>query len=53
MGAYEFPTSPAWLPCWACCWLCRGARAGDIAACLLLMLCLGSFSVGIAFGPGF
>lgn len=53
MGAYEIPN------------LCgmasglgmllalrRRTRGGDVAACLLLFLCLGSFSVGIAFALG-
>ncbi len=53
MGAYELPnltgmaTGLAMLLA-----LRRGTRGGDVLACALLTLCLGSFSVGIAFALG-
>jgi hypothetical protein len=53
MGAYEFPNlsgMAAGLGMLLA--LQRRTRGGDIAACLLLVLCLGSFSVGIAFALG-
>lgn len=53
MGAYEIPNlsgMAAGLGMLLA--LQRRTRGGDIAACLLLTLCLGSFSVGIAFGLG-
>lgn len=53
MGAYEIPNlsgMAAGLGMLLA--LQRRTRGGDIAACLLLALCLGSFSVGIAFALG-
>lgn len=53
MGAYEIPNlsgMAAGLGMLLA--LQRRTRGGDIAACLLLVLCLGSFSVGIAFALG-
>ncbi len=53
MGAYEIPNlsgMAAGLGMLLA--LQRRTRGGDIAACILLVLCLGSFSVGIAFALG-
>ncbi len=53
MGAYEIPNlsgMAAGLGMLLA--LQRRTRGGDIAACVLLTLCLGSFSVGIAFALG-
>lgn len=53
MGAYEIPNlsgMAAGLGMLLA--LQRRSRGGDVAACLLLVLCLGSFSVGIAFALG-
>lgn len=53
MGAYEIPNlsgMAAGLGMLLA--LQRRTRGGDVAACLLLVLCLGSFSVGIAFALG-
>jgi hypothetical protein len=53
MGAYEIPNlsgMAAGLGMLLA--LQRRTRGGDIAACVLLALCLGSFSVGIAFALG-
>jgi len=53
MGAYEIPNlsgMAAGLGMLLA--LQRRSRGGDIAACVLLVLCLGSFSVGIAFALG-
>jgi uncharacterized membrane protein len=53
MGAYEIPNlsgMAAGLGMLLA--LQRRTRGGDIAACLLLVLCLGSFSVAIAFALG-
>jgi hypothetical protein len=53
MGAYEIPNlsgMAAGLGMLLA--LQRRTRGGDIAACALLTLCLGSFSVGIAFALG-
>ncbi len=53
MGAYEIPNlsgMAAGLGMLLA--LQRRTRGGDVAACLLLALCLGSFSVGIAFALG-
>ena len=53
MGAYEIPNlsgMAAGLGMLLA--LQRRTRRGDVAACLLLALCLGSFSVGIAFALG-
>ncbi len=53
MGAYEIPNlsgMAAGLGMLLA--LQRRTRGGDIAACVLLVLCLGSFSVGIAFALG-
>jgi uncharacterized membrane protein len=53
MGAYELPNlsgMAAGLGMLLA--LRRRTRGGDIAACVLLVLCLGSFSVGIAFALG-
>lgn len=53
MGAYEIPNlsgMAAGLGMLLA--LQRRTRGGDVAACVLLALCLGSFSVGIAFALG-
>lgn len=53
MGAYEIPNlsgMAAGLGMLLA--LQRRTRGGDVAACILLVLCLGSFSVGIAFALG-
>lgn len=53
MGAYEIPNlsgMAAGLGMLLA--LQRRTRGGDVAACVLLVLCLGSFSVGIAFALG-
>jgi hypothetical protein len=53
MGAYELPNLSGMASGLGMLLaLRRRTRGGDIAACLLLVLCLGSFSVGIAFALG-
>lgn len=53
MGAYELPNLTGMAAGLAMLLaLRRGTRRGDLLACALLALCLGSFSVGIAFALG-
>lgn len=53
MGAYEIPNLCGMATGLGMLYaLQRRTRGGDVAACLLLVLCLGSFSVGIAFALG-